>query len=115
MVMGSNRQPRKLECMVDSGADFNIFPTEFAYEYLGMSEKTLRKGEKFPLRGIGDIELKEPAYGHQLVLKHPYFEFKTWIFFIDQQYPPLLGRRGFMDQFKRIEFNEEGKKLVFEN
>ena len=111
---GKNRRIRKISCLVDTGAGYNIFPSEIGLTYFGMSEKTLAQGKPLHLRGIGNIELDKPAYGHLIKLQHPYFNFKTWVFFIDKQYPPLLGRSGFMDKFRKLEFDEINKKLILE-
>ena len=113
LISGSSHRIRKVTCLIDSGADYNVFPTEIAFQYLGMSQRSFQKGKELLLSGIGNLGLDKPAYGHKVVFQHPHFKFDTWAFFVDNQYPPLLGRRGFIDRFTKIIFDELNKKLVF--
>ena len=60
--------------------------------------------------GVGGIQTT--GYGHKCNILHPEFELKDiMIYFVKNQSYPLLGRVGFMDQFKKIIFNEDTKIL----
>jgi len=107
--------PKVVTCLIDSGADYNTFPYAFATEFLGISEDVLEKGPHLDLVGIGGFKSSEPAYGYRVGMQHPYFSFKTWVFFLKNQTVPLLGRNGFMDKFKSITFDEEHQKIVFDS
>ncbi len=99
----------KISCYLDTGAHYNIFPSEIATSFFGKSEKSLRRGIELPILGIGGYTTT--AYGFNVEIIHPYFKFTDEIYFLDNQSFPLLGRKGFMDHFDKIIFNEKERKL----
>ena len=74
-----------------------------------MSDKSLRKGVELRILGIGGYTTT--AYGFTVEINHPCFKFSDVIYFLKNQPYPLLGRKGFMDHFEKIIFNEKAKKL----
>lgn len=113
VLIGPNRQPSVgIRCLLDTGADYNVFPAEYALCYLGLTEKKLERGIKLKLLGIGGVQ--RTAYGHKIKMVHPEFSIQTVIYFLENQAMPLLGRRGFMDKFEKIVLNEEMRTLELE-
>jgi len=113
-LIGNHKVGKSTKCYLDSGSIFNIFPTEYATALLGFSEKSLKKGVSIKILGVGGMETK--GYGHKCNVQHPNFELKdVLIFFVNNQPYPLLGRTGFMDQFKKIVFDEENRHLELIN
>jgi len=105
-----HRAGKPIESLIDTGADFNVFPWEYAEAFLGFSDKTLRKGTHLDITGVGDA--KKEGYGHRCTIHHPDFRIENAnIFFVKNQPCPLLGRVGFMDQFRKIIIDEENKTL----
>ena len=103
-----------IPCYLDSGATINLFPKDYAITYLGFSEKTLNSGRESNVLGIGGV--RKLAFGHLCTLHHPNFRLEnTWIYFMEDQTIPLLGRLGFMNRFDSIVFNEKEKKLELIN
>ncbi|MEK7610998.1 MAG: aspartyl protease family protein [Patescibacteria group bacterium] len=100
-----------IRCLIDTGATFNVFPAEVALAYLGFSKKSLvKKCRKINFGGIGGI-IRE-AYGHLCTIHTPDFRFNNvYIYFMDNQPYPLLGRVGFMDHFDKIVIDETRKNL----
>ncbi len=92
--------------------DLYLFPAEYAYTFLGFSKSALKHGKKLPLLGIGGVS--KIAYGVTCNIQHPEFSIKdVYIYFLENQPFPLLGRVGFMDRFKYINFNEAEKEMEF--
>lgn len=91
--------------LIDSGADFNLFPADIA-DSLGI---TVRKGEKFEHMGIGNVGIT--AYSHKVKLFLDGYNFTTEAHFSYDHKIPLLGRIGFFKYFKTVTFNENDKKL----
>jgi len=85
--------------LVDSGADFNLFPAQAA-EIIGLK---LKSGIKKPMFGIGGQQVM--SYSHKVKLHIVKYSFETWVNFSESQNVPLLGREGFFDHFERINFN----------
>ena len=101
-----------ISCYIDTGATVTIFPSGYAYGFLGYSETSLKNGVRIGLMGIGGSSTV--GYGHVCTINHPEFCIEnSLIFFVDNQPFPLLGRIGFMDKFKRITFDEENKFMEF--
>ena len=110
LLVGNHKVGRHIKSYLDTGAAFNIFPAEYAISLLGFTESTLRKGISLPILGVGGM--KTVGYGHKCSIQHPDFSLKdVMVYFVKEQSYPLLGRVGFMDQFKKIIFNEDTKIL----
>ena len=98
--------------IVDSGADYCIFPANIA-EDVGLD---IEKGKKLPMHGIGGEEF---IYFHKLKVFVD-IEDATWQFdcpvgFSRGMSPKgvgYLGRSGFFDLFKMVSFMEEDHKVV---
>lgn len=93
--------------LVDSGSDRNLFPAQLG-EKIGIN---IKDGIKIPILGIGGIKIK--AYTHKANLHIEKCTFDTEVDFSYEQQIPLLGRRGFFDLFKRIDFNEKTRMVGF--
>ncbi|MEK7517963.1 MAG: hypothetical protein AAB583_05405 [Patescibacteria group bacterium] len=78
--------PTVINCLVDSGADFNLMPADIG-EYLGLN---IKKGKKSLHREIGDIDIV--AYIHPVTIFLQGYNFKTEIHFSYVHRIPLLGR-----------------------
>lgn len=95
-----------IECLVDSGADFNLFPSGFA-SYVGIHN--IVNGEELAFGGIGND--RYIGYRHTLSLFLPQ-RHDVDVYFSTLQRVPILGRIGFFDQFKRVVFDEYRKRLL---
>lgn len=108
----NHRVGRSIQRVVDSGADFNLFPAKYAQVYFGFSEADVRKGKPLSVGGIS----KDNIYGykHMVNLHGVGFSFgEVPVYFsFDFSYLPLLGREGFFDRFFSIKFCEMEKVLV---
>jgi predicted aspartyl protease len=93
--------------LVDSGSDRNLFPAQLG-ELIGIRVK---EGEERPIEGIGGHIVK--TYTHKITLKIHNYEFKTKADFSYRHEVPLLGRDGFFNFFKRIDFKEKKRTLDF--
>ncbi len=94
-----------VECLVDSGSDTNLFPTDWGIA-AGIK---MEKGEKKLIQGIGGITLN--AYRHPVKLWINSKKIKTFADFSTQQSLPLLGRVDFFSYFPEVVFNEK-KRFV---
>lgn len=95
-----------INCLVDSGAERNLFPAFFA-EKLGIKVK---KGDPKTIFGIGGVKIE--GFTHNVTLYINTLSFKSQIDFSYEQEVPLLGRIGFFDKFEKVTFQE--KKGVVE-
>lgn len=93
--------PYVINCLVDSGADYNLMPADIG-EYLGLN---IKKGRKSLHRGIGNIDIV--AYIHQVTIYFQRYNFKTEIHFSYVHRIPLLGRYGFFRFFEKVSFNKK--------
>jgi predicted aspartyl protease len=93
--------------LVDSGADFNLFPAHAA-TILGID---LKKGGKKEIYGVGDG--KVIAYKHRVKIHIAKYSFDTEVYFSERQKLSLLGRTGFFNLFDRINFNQKKKSVLF--
>lgn len=103
--------PYLIDCLVDSGADRNLFPAIFGE----MLKIKIKSGKPRKISGIGESEIE--AYAHEvtfLVGKLGTPKFKTTIDFAYEQKVALLGRNGFFNFFKHINFKEREKTLELE-
>ncbi|MBI2028129.1 MAG: hypothetical protein HYT07_00835 [Candidatus Levybacteria bacterium] len=92
-----------ISCLLDSGADKNLFPASWG-ESVGIN---IKKGESVRHYGIGANDLI--AYRHKVMLYIGSFSFEAYSDFSFEQSFPLLGREGFFKYFKEIVFNEKGR------
>lgn len=92
------------DALVDSGADRNLFPMEFATQFLKLN---LRNAKRKIIRGIGNSEITALTG-----------RFKIWVnnnvFGTEADFSPehkfaILGREGFFSLFKKVKFDEKGK------
>ena len=98
--------------IVDSGADYCIFPANIA-EDVGLD---IEKGKKLPMHGIGGEDL---IYFHKVKVSVD-IEDATWQFDCPVGFSRgmslkgvgYLGRSGFFDLFKMVSFMEEDHKVV---
>lgn len=93
--------PNTVSCLVDSGADFNLFPAEIG-EYLNLQ---IKNGEKVTHTGIANVGIN--AYIHKVNLFVGGYKISTEVHFSYDHKIPLLGRDGFFKFFKTVTFNEE--------
>src|SRR3989344_9296149 len=92
--------------LVDSGADYNLFPGEVS-KYFGIN---LTKGIEVPVYGIGN---RSPitAYRHWgIKVRFKEVAIETYADFATEQEYVLLGQNGFFDKFKQIIFNRKNEK-----
>ncbi len=99
---------KSVECLVDSGADFNLFPSDVASN-IGISN--IVNKEELEFGGIGNDHYV--GYRHTLSLFLPN-RIDVDVYFSPLQREPVLGRIGFFDQFRRVVFDESRKKLVLQ-
>lgn len=101
--------PNVINCVVDSGADFNLLPAWIG-ESIGLN---IRKGEKITHMGIANVGIV--AYSHPVKIYLDGYNFKTDIHFSYDHRIPILGRHGFFKFFKRVTFNEKDLRLELEH
>ena len=95
------------QALVDSGSDKNLFPAELG-ELVGIDIKNVKVR---PVYGIGGVKIN--SYTHKINLNIEKCNFETEVDFSYEQKFPLLGRFGFFDQFRSIEFREKQRKIEF--
>lgn len=93
----------RLEALIDSGADFNIFPLAVA-KRLGV---LLKKNKKIQFSGI-EGGLVEGEVGEVNIMMGN-LNFKTWSVFTDSA-TTILGQYGFFDHFK-VNFDLQKKEI----
>lgn len=95
-----------IKALVDSGSDYNVFPSSFATE-IGID---YRKGVKHRTSsGIGPTSIY--TYGNIVSIEADTKIFDVVIFFADEVTIPILGRHGFFNFFKDIKFNVKKKSF----
>lgn len=112
VLTGNHRVGRPIEALVDSGADINLFPADYAFAFFKIDKRVFAKGVKKSILGIGGKVVD--ALGHRVTLKivGVGIQFKTLVYFSPEHDAiPLLGRKGFFDRFKRVSFDEHGRGL----
>ena len=103
-------QGKAIECRIDTGADVNLFPLEYAKVFFNFNDSRIKKGREINLGGISGIEKK--AYGFKCSIHHPSFKISdVFIYFIENQPYPLLGLKGFIDKFQSITIHGKEKTL----
>lgn len=96
-------------CLLDSGADKNLFPANWG-ESVNIK---IKKGELVHHYGIGDKDLI--AYRHKVKLYVGSFSLETYADFSFEQSFSLLGREGFFKYFKQVIFNENSRFVKLEH
>ena len=100
-------EPLAIWFLVDSGADYNLFPG-----YLGdLLNINVKKGEKRLASGIGGIQIESFFHegigifveGHKIET-NGYFSYKQQI--------PLLGQNGFFDKCSKVLFNRREEEII---
>ena len=108
----TSRLAFSFDCIVDSGADYCVFPAHLG-ELIGLN---VELGERLPMYGIGG---RETLYFHHIkiimIIENQALEFKCFAGFSKKMNLKgfgLLGRQGFFNLFKKIEFLENQRELV---
>lgn len=97
----------EVQALVDSGSDRNLFPAKLG-ELVNID---IRKGNVRPIEGIGNSSIR--AYTHRIKIYIASYNFETEADFAYEQQSLLLGREGFFNFFKKIEFKEKEKSVEF--
>ena len=97
--------PNFIRALVDSGADSNVFPSQFAKE-IGLDYK---KGKAEQVTGIGDKH--SLVYVNIVKIRLETKEFETVIKFGEEIRIPLLGRDGFFNYFKKVSFSVKEREI----
>jgi len=93
--------------LIDSGADYNLFPAEIT-PTLGINFK---KGAPKTNEGIGGKRVK--TYRHRgIKIFIEGYSFETSIDFGEEISVPLLGQQGFFDKFKQITFKRPQEEII---
>lgn len=101
---------RSIESHVDTGASISLFPSDYAKKFFNFTDSKIKKGRETHLTGIAGLSRK--AYGFKCSIHHPEFRIKdTYVYFLDNQPYPLLGFKGFIDQFESICIRGKEKTL----
>ncbi len=98
----------EFQALVDSGSDRNLFPAKLG-EDVGID---IRSGKPHPIQGIGKSNFVK-AYTHKIKIFICNYNFDSEADFCYEQQAPLLGRDGFFNSFKKIEFKEKEKTIEF--
>ena len=97
-----------IRSLIDSGADYNVFPSAFAKE-IGINYEA---GQKHKTTGVGGQLMT--TYLHVVKIKVNSREIDTVVSFGKEIETPLLGRQGFFNYFDRITFIVKSKTLELE-
>lgn len=107
-VSADNEKTYAFRALVDSGSDRNLLPAAFGVT-IGLN---IKNGIKRKIGGIGNSQIL--AYTWEIKLTVLGLSPATFITFADFSYEqqiPLLGRDGFFNLFRSIEFRERRKLL----
>lgn len=100
--------PHILECLADSGSEYNLLPADIV-DLLGIK---LEKGKKVEHIGIGDVGIV--AYRHKIKLFIQNHNFETYMDFSRVNKFQILGRYAFFRFFKKVIFDEVKKQVELE-
>lgn len=107
MVLGNGENKVGYRALIDSGADYNIFPGALANTIdLTFDEKYVRE-----FSGLGGAKIK--AYGTDVDLEIGGVRFKTKVYFspdLPKSGRAVLGQIGFFDHF-RVKFEYDIKNI----
>lgn len=98
--------PFPIDCLVDSGADVNLFPVQWG-QIVGID---IMKGIYKHIIGIGNSKME--AYTHRVKLYIGSHSINVEVDFGLGQQVPLLGRNGFFSHFQEVKFLESQKKVI---
>ena len=100
------------DSIIDSGADYCVFPSQLG-QLIGLD---VELGKKLPTHGVGG---QETLYFHNikvvLIIGREAWEFRCLAGFsrkMNHKGVGLLGRQGFFNLFKRVEFLENKRQLI---
>lgn len=96
--------------LVDSGSEICTLPAEVAEAFFGMRPKQIRKGKMIKIGGVQSGMVLE-GFKHTIELQTPYFKFKVPMYIAYEAALPILGRKGFFDKFKSVNFREDDQVL----
>lgn len=100
-------KPVAFQFLLDSGADFNLFPG-----YLGeMLKINVNKGKKQLARGIGGVQI-ETLFHDGIGIFIEGYKIETNSYFSYQQQIPLLGQNGFFDKCDKVLFNRKKEEII---
>ena len=106
------RQDVSFHSIIDSGADYCVFPAKFG-ESIGLD---LTKGDHLPSYGVGG---KDILYFHNIqiniVIEGDSWEFDCFAGFssrLDERGVGFLGRHGFFELFEEVTFNQNKQKII---
>ena len=110
-----NKKPIfSFDSVIDSGADFCVFPAEFG-EMIGL---TVEAGQHLPSFGVGG---KDTLFFHKIkvgiIMRNEIEKDEIWKFectagfsrTMNKKGVGLLGREGFFDLFKEVSFNQNAR------
>lgn len=107
-ISADNEKTYAFRALVDSGSDRNLLPAAFG----AMIGLDIKKGLKREIVGIGNSQITAYTWEIELVvLGSSPTTFTTFADFSYEQQIPLLGRDGFFNLFRSIEFRERRKLL----
>jgi len=100
-------EPRVIKALVDSGADFNLFPG-----YVGdLLKINVKKGSKRNAVGIGGMQIE--SFFHEGVgIFIEGHKIETNAYFSYQQQIPILGQNGFFDKCNTVTFNRKEEEII---
>ena len=108
----TNRLDFSFDSIIDSGADYCVFPSQLG-ELIGLN---IELGKRLPTYGVGG---QETLYFHDikitLIIEGEAWGFPCFAGFsrkMNYKGVGLLGRRGFFNLFKGVEFLENQRKLI---
>ncbi|QQG40829.1 MAG: hypothetical protein HYV37_00710 [Candidatus Levyibacteriota bacterium] len=93
--------PHTIECLLDSGADFNLLPAHIGEKL----QIKINKGLPTTHMGIGNVGIT--AYQHKVKMFIGTYSFETTVDFSFDHRIPILGTYGFFRFFKTIIFNQK--------
>lgn len=99
--------PYMFNALIDSGADHSLFPAEHA-QIIGINVKSVTP------RKVGGVGKGGPiiAYRHDIILNVIQKSFVTYADFTYDCDIAILGREGFFNLFKRIDFDQKNHKVI---
>ncbi len=102
----NKRADFSFDSVVDSGADFCVFPVQFG-KMIGLD---IESGQQLPTFGVGG---KDTIFFHEIkvgiAVREEIWSFECSAGFSRKMNTGLLGRDGFFDLFKEVSFNQNAK------
>jgi len=106
------RQDVSFHSIVDSGADYCVFPANFG-KSIGLD---ISKGDHLPSYGVGG---KDTLYFHKIritvLIEGEAWDFNCFAGFsarLDERGVGFLGRHGFFDLFEEVNFMQKKRKVM---